>query len=265
MTVEPIFCGDMMERLIDRRQHSLMVSQPPATPTPALQALVLIAEDEAEIADILQAYLRRTGLRTVHAADGRRALDLHLSMKPDLVLLDVQMPKLDGWQVLSEIRHRGDTPVIMLTAMDQDIDKLMGLRFGADDYVVKPFNPAEVVARTQAVLRRSTGASGQSRVLRAPPFEIDLDHHEATVRVDGHRHSLSLTLTEFRLLAHLARSPKKVCTRSELLAACLPEGDALERTVDSHISKLRKKLEDLGVEGIPAGIRGVGYRLMGVE
>ncbi|MET3602345.1 two-component system response regulator AdeR [Sphaerotilus sulfidivorans] len=230
--------------------------------TAGLPALVLIAEDEPEIAEILQAYLGRAGLRAVHAADGRRALDMHLSLKPDLVLLDVQMPRLDGWKVLSEIRHRGETPVIMLTAMDQDIDKLMGLRFGADDYVVKPFNPAEVVARTQAVLRRSRGGTrGPVRVLRVPPFEIDLDQHEVSVEVGGATHGLALTLTEFRLLAHLARAPRRVCTRAELLAACLPEGDSQERTVDSHISKLRKKLEGLGVEGMPAGIRGVGYRL----
>ena len=231
-----------------------------------LQALVLIAEDEPEIAEILQAYLGRAGLRTIHAEDGRKALNMHLSLKPDLVLLDVQMPKLDGWRVLSEIRHRGDTPVIMLTAMDQDIDKLMGLRFGADDYVVKPFNAAEVVARTQAVLRRSMAdASRHMRVLRVPPFEIDLDQHEATVQVNGGTHTLALTLTEFRLLTHMARAPKKVCTRAELLAACLPEGDSLERTVDSHISKLRKKLEEMGVTGIPDGVRGVGYRLWGTE
>lgn len=231
-----------------------------------LQALVLIAEDEPEIAEILQAYLGRAGLRTVHAADGRAALNLHLSLKPDLVLLDVQMPKMDGWKVLSEIRHRGETPVIMLTAMDQDIDKLMGLRLGADDYVVKPFNPAEVVARAQAVLRRSmANPSRHIRVLRVPPFEIDLDQHEATVQVDGVTHGLTLTLTEFKLLTHLARAPKRVCTRAELLAACLPEGDSQERTVDSHISKLRKKLEDLGIQGVPVGIRGVGYRLWGTE
>lgn len=230
------------------------------------QALVLIAEDEPEIADILQAYLRRADLRTICAKDGRKALQMHLSMKPDIVLLDVKMPKPDGWQVLSEIRRRGGTPVIMLTAMDQDIDKLMGLRCGADDYVVKPFNPAEVVARTQAVLRRTMGDdSHQVRVLRVAPFEIDLDQHEACVQVEDELHSLSLTLTEFRLLTHLARSPKKVCSRAELLAACLPEGDALERTVDSHISKLRKKLEELGVKGVPVGIRGVGYRLWGTE
>lgn len=234
---------------------------PPSTPA-APAALVLIAEDEPEIAEILQAYLERAGLRTVRATDGQVALNLHLSVKPDLVLLDVQMPKVDGWKVLSEIRHRGDTPIIMLTAMDQDIDKLMGLRLGADDYVVKPFNPAEVVARAQAVLRRSmTDASHRVRVLRAPPFEIDLDQHEAILEVNGARHGLSLTLTEFKLLTHLARAPKRVFTRAELLEACLPEDDAQERTVDSHISKLRKKLEDLGVLGIPVGIRGVGYRL----
>lgn len=227
-----------------------------------LQALVLIAEDEAEIAEILTAYLARSGVRTVHAADGRRALELHRTLKPDLVLLDVQMPHIDGWQVLSEIRHRGDTPVIMLTAMDQDIDKLMGLRIGADDYVVKPFNPAEVVARTQAVLRRTSARQSNTNhsVLRVDIFEIDLDHHEATVCLEQQRHTLSLTLTEFKLLAHLAKSPRLVFSRAELLANCLPEGDSMERTVDSHISKLRKKLEDLGVSGVPSNVRGVGYK-----
>lgn len=234
---------------------------------PGVQALVLIAEDEQEIAEILSAYLARAGLRTVHAADGRQALELHLSLKPDIVLLDVQMPRVDGWKVLAQIRSRGDTPVIMLTALDQDIDKLMGLRIGADDYVVKPFNVAEVVARTQAVLRRSLsrGSRDERRVLRAEPFEIDLDHHAATVQVGQRRHSLTLTLTEFKLLTQLARAPKRVFSRAELLVNCLPESDAAERTVDSHISKLRKKLEELGVEGLPVGVRGVGYKLWSAE
>lgn len=248
-----------------------VVTMPDATQlsgaTQSPQALILIAEDEPEIADILAAYLARNGLRSVHAADGRKALELHLSLKPDLVLLDVQMPHVDGWKVLAEIRHRGDTPVIMLTALDQDIDKLMGLRIGADDYVVKPFNPAEVVARTQAVLRRSMPGSrqGDQHVLRAAPFQIDLDNHEATVQVGRQRHTLTLTLTEFKLLAQLARAPKRVFSRAELMATCLPEGDTLERTVDSHVSKLRKKLEDLGVTGIPVGVRGVGYKLWSAE
>jgi two-component system response regulator AdeR len=229
------------------------------------QTLILVVEDEREIAEILLAYLARHGMRAVHAADGRRALELHHSLKPDLVLLDVQLPQVDGWKVLAEIRHRGDTPVIMLTAMDQDVDKLTGLRIGADDYVVKPFNPAEVVARVQAVLRRAQnhGAQQGQRMLRVAPFEIDLDQHEASVLVEGQRHALSLTLTEFKLLAHLARAPRRVSSRAELMANCLPEGDTLERTVDSHISKLRKKLEDLNVHGVPVGVRGVGYRLWG--
>lgn len=226
------------------------------------EALILIAEDEPEIADILMAYLARSGLRCLHAADGRRALELHRTMKPDLVLLDVQMPHLDGWKVLSEIRHRGNTPVIMLTALDQDIDKLMGLRIGADDYVVKPFNPAEVVARTQAVLRRTAlqGDHSDQKILRVEGFEIDLEDHEVSVRIGKRRYVLVLTLTEFKLLAHMARAPRRVFTRMELLNACLPEGDTLERTVDSHISKLRKKLKDLGIDDVPYGVRGVGYK-----
>lgn len=240
---------------------------PARAQTPAFdpaQVLVLIAEDETEIAEILAAYLARSGMRTVHAADGEQALQLHHTLKPDLVLLDVQMPRLDGWQVLAEIRHQAATPVIMLTAMDQDIDKLMGLRIGADDYVVKPFNPAEVVARSQAVLRRvlASGAQEQSRVLRVAGLEIDLDQHEVIVRSDASAKKLLLTLTEFKLLVTLARAPKKVFSRMELLTSCLPEGDTLERTVDSHISKLRKKLEDAGLSGVPAVVRGVGYKLL---
>ncbi len=256
-----------METLNELEAVPMTSSPQPSGPARGPEALVLIAEDEPEIADILAAYLARSGLRCEHAADGRRALELHLSLKPDLVLLDVQMPHVDGWQVLAEIRHRGDTPVIMLTALDQDIDKLMGLRIGADDYVVKPFNPAEVVARTQAVLRRSMSGSRREdqHVLRTAPFEIDLDNHEATVQTGKQRHVLALTLTEFKLLVHLARAPRRVVSRAELMAACLPEGDALERTVDSHVSKLRKKLEDLGVNGVPVSVRGVGYRLWSAE
>lgn len=226
------------------------------------QPLVLIAEDEPEIADILSAYLHRSGLRSVHAADGRRALDMHLSLKPDLIVLDVQMPRMDGWQVLSEVRHRGTTPVIMLTALDQDIDKLMGLRIGADDYVVKPFNPAEVVARIQAVLRRARpGGQPAQRFIRLGRLQADLESHEIALQNDAGLQPLPLTLTEFKLLVHLMRAPRRVFEREELLVACLPEGEALNRTVDSHVSKLRKKLEAAGLDGVPASVRGVGYRL----
>ncbi|WP_418514907.1 response regulator [Delftia sp. PS-11] len=225
-------------------------------------SLILIAEDAPDIADILCAYLARSGFRTAHAADGAQAIALHQSLKPDLVLLDVQMPRHDGWQVLSEIRHRGDTPVIMLTALDQDMDKLVGLRMGADDYVAKPFNAAEVVARVQAVLRRAGQVrSREARPLQAGPFRVDLESREVAIQIDGAVHVPELTATEFNLLACFVRSPRRVFSRAELLLGCLPEGHTLERTVDSHISKLRKKLESLGLQGMPLGVRSLGYRL----
>lgn len=239
-----------------------MLTQPTRSSPKALpQALILIVEDEHEIAAILEAYLKRSGLRTVHAPDGYSALALHQSQKPDLILLDIQLPELDGWQVLSEIRHKSDTPTIMLTALDQDVDKLMGLRIGADDYIVKPFNPAEVVARVQAVLRRSRAQTKDTRrLIRVGDFQIDLESHDACVFINDQPITLDITLTEFKLLECLMRTPNRAFSRGELLEACLPEGDSLERTVDSHISKLRKKIEQLGIEGVPASVRGIGYR-----
>lgn len=231
----------------------------------AFSPLVLIAEDEPQIARILAGYLERDGYRTAFALDGRQALAQHLALAPDLLLLDVQMPLQDGWEVLAQVRRRGDTPVIMLTARDQDADKLAALRVGADDYIVKPFNPAEVVARVAAVLRRSRvrPAEALPQRLRWGPLEIDHESYAASVLQDGLASPLNLTLTEFRLLAHLARTPRRVCSRLELLEACLPEGNTLERTVDSHVSKLRKKLEEAGVANMPVSLRGVGYRLEG--
>jgi len=225
-----------------------------------MTALVLIAEDDDEISAILDAYLVREGFRTVQARDGRTALDLHLALKPDLVLLDITMPRIDGWEVLAELRRRGNTPTIMITALDKDIDRLQGLRIGADDYVVKPFNPIEVVARCKAVLRRS-GLATAAGILRVGDLAIDLDAYQAKVGIDAEAIRLALTLTEFRILAHMARSPMKVFTRSELLDACLPGSDALDRTVDSHVSKLRRKLEQAGAIGLLPGVRGIGYRL----
>ncbi|KQQ36305.1 two-component system response regulator [Duganella sp. Leaf126] len=235
-----------------------------APPLPATRGLILIVEDEPEIVEIVRAYLARDGFRTATAANGHEGLRQHLAHNPDLVILDVAMPELDGWEVLTELRRRGDTPVIMLTAHDQDIDKLTGLRIGADDYVVKPFNPSEVVARVRAVLRRTQAnraSADKARILECGPLRIDLDLHQAHAVIDGVALALPLTLTEFRLAAYLARTPQRVVARSELLTACLPEGDTLERTVDSHISKLRRKLEDARIVGMPFSIRGVGYRM----
>lgn len=225
-------------------------------------SLILVAEDEPEISKILTSYLERDGFRTVTASDGEVALMHHQMLKPDLILLDVQMPKRDGMAVLAEVRRRGTTPVIMATARAEDLDKLSALHVGADDYVVKPFNPMEVVARVKAVLRRTNSAMANPVVLRVGPIEVDTVCFIASVIGETKTFALDLTLTEYRLLEHMAHAPRRAFSRSELVDACLPEGDALERTVDSHISNLRRKLDAAGAEGYCVVVRGIGYRLV---
>jgi len=179
------------------------------------------------------------------------------------VVLDVKLPRRDGFEVLAALRARGSTPVIMASAMGEDLDKLSALRIGADDYVVKPFNPVEVVARAKAVLRRTQSGGAAATLLRVAGLTVDMSAYSACLQTgDGLAQALNLTLTEFRLLGFMARSPGKAFSRAELLDACLPpDGEAIERTVDSHVSKLRKKLEAAGGQGWLEGVRGVGYRL----
>lgn len=227
-------------------------------------ALVLIAEDEPQIATILQAYLDREGFRTVRAEDGRVAIDLHGSLRPDIVLLDVRLPGVDGYEVLGAIRRQSSTPVIMVTALGEDLDKLQGLRLGADDYVVKPFNPQEVVARVKAVLRRTQGQI-DAGALRVGPISVNVTAHIAAVRSPAGEVVLDLTLTEFRVLSHMMRAPTRAFTRAELIDACTPDSDALERTIDTHVSNLRRKLSAAGADGYPESIRGIGYRLAPVR
>lgn len=224
-------------------------------------ALICVVEDDPDIARILQTYLERERLRVICAADGEAALQQHRSLNPDLLLLDVNIPKKDGFAVLAEVRRRGDTPVIFATAMAEDIDRLTGLRMGADDYVVKPFNPAEVVARVKAVLRRTSGGA-RAELLRHGPIEADLSAHLARVLdPQAGPTALNLTLSEFRILVQFLNAPMRVLSRGEILDACLPDSDALERTVDSHVSNLRRKLEAAGAVGFVVNVRGVGYRL----
>ncbi|WP_434058458.1 response regulator [Coralliovum pocilloporae] len=222
-------------------------------------ALILIVEDEPDISSILEAYFQREGFRTVCAGDGEMGLQHHQMLKPDLVVLDINLPKADGFTVLGELRQRGDTPVMMVTALAEDLDKLSALRIGADDYVVKPFNPLEVVARAKAILRR--GRSTEAAVFRLGDLVVDPTAHTAFVQSDGSKAHLDLTLTEFTLLAHMIRVPSKAFSRAELLDACFPDSDALERTIDSHVSNLRRKLDKGGAEGMLTSVRGIGYRL----
>ena len=225
--------------------------------------LILVVEDDAEIADIVIAYLQRDGFRTQHSPDGQNALEMHVREEPALVILDIHMPGMNGWQVLAELRRRGNTPVLMLTANDDVSDKLSALRIGADDYVIKPFTPAEVVARVHAILRRTAlqPLPAEPGVLVSARIKIFTEEFRMVVPQTGQELIAGLTTTEFRLLAWLMRYPRRVFSRQELLENCLAEGEALERTVDSHLSKLRRKLENIGITGVPESVRGVGYRL----
>lgn len=224
---------------------------------------ILLAEDENEIAEILAAYLVKEGFSVVRAKDGREAITLFNAESPSFVILDIRMPHADGWQVLSEIRRDSDVPVMMLTALDADIDKIQALRTGANDYIVKPFNPAEVIARIHVILRRMTYHHADKNQLSFSTRHIALNvtNHVVVIKNTDTDIGSQLTSTEFKILLHLIRYPKRVFSRQEILEYCLPEGDASERTVDSHISKLRKKIEQAGLPSVPESIRGFGYRL----
>lgn len=217
---------------------------------------ILIVEDETRLAEILEAYLQREGFRTERAKDGQRALELWRAAQPDLILLDIMLPLIDGFEVARRIRSESSVPIIMLTAKDDEIDKLLGLGLGADDYVVKPYSPREVVARMKAVLRRSSGMIVENQSFKVGTIDIDLGQYTAQCNDQ----EISLTASELRLLAALAKNPGIVKNRLELLAASGEEDSfADERAVDAHIKNIRKKLGDCSEQ--LETVRGVGYRL----
>ncbi len=221
-----------------------------------MSGTILVVEDEGRLAEILEEYLRREGFRTERARDGLRALELWRAARPDLILLDIMLPEMDGREVARRIRAESTVPIIMLTALDDEVDKLVGLGLGADDYVVKPYSPREVVARVKAVLRRSGGGAVTQETYVVGDLELDMGRFEAWC--GGER--LELTTSELRLLAVLAKDPGMVRNRAELLAAV---GDPLrfadERTVDAHVKNIRRKLGEHA--GLLETVRGVGYRL----
>jgi two-component system response regulator AdeR len=225
---------------------------------------ILIIEDEPEIAEIIEMYLRRDGFRTQHAGDAQQGMEYFHQQHPALVLLDIHLPGQNGIDILQSIRRDSETPVIMLTALTDDINKLLSLRLGADDYIAKPFNPAELIARVRTVLRRTTAVAKpvESSLLQVGRLIIDHEAHVIFLADDsGGKTPLPMTLTEFRLIAFMARQPKRCFSRFDLIDACLPESDALDRVIDSHLSKLRRKLQDAGCDGLIETVRGVGYRL----
>lgn len=222
-------------------------------------ALVLIVEDDQDIARILRQYVERAGWRSVVTNDGEAGLLEFNRVNPDIVLLDVNLPKRDGFSVLEQLRAQSDTPVIVVSARIEDEDKLKGLGLGADDYVVKPFNPNEVIARIRAVLHRTRSSTPVS-VLRYANIKMDVEAGRSYVGTSADETLLNLTPSEHKILALMIQTPNKVFSRSEILGACFPESEALERTVDSHVSHLRKKLAAAGAEDVLSVMRGVGYR-----
>jgi two-component system response regulator AdeR len=218
---------------------------------------ILIVEDDADAAEVLEAYLRRENYTVRVAADGLSGLEQAERWQPDLILLDVMLPGLNGTEVLAKIRRSSDVPVIMLTAMGDTPDRIGALRYGADDYVVKPYHPGEVVARVQAVLRRSTGRIPQEEVLRWQGLEVNTGAMTVTVTDSkGLIIGVDVTPTEFALLVTMMRAPSRALSRQFLLEQCLPDSDAL----DTHIYNLRKKLESAGQSDVLLNVRGVGYR-----
>lgn len=222
---------------------------------------ILVIEDDNDAAEVLEAYLLRENYEVEIAGNGISGLERAQRWQPDLILLDIMLPGINGTEVLAAIRRQSDTPVIMVTAMADTSDRIGALRYGADDYVVKPYHPGEVVARVQAVLRRTQIKRPEEEVLRWQSLAVNIATMTVTVSGDTHSPSnIELTPTEFSLLVTLMRAPVRPFSRQYLLEQCLPESEALERVVDTHIYNLRKKLEAAGVISILLNVRGVGYR-----
>jgi DNA-binding response OmpR family regulator len=232
---------------------------------------VLIADDEVKLARLVCGYLEASGYRALQAADGRQALELFRAHHPDLVILDIMMPVMDGLDAARAMLREADVPIILLTARTEETDRVVGLELGADDYVTKPFSPRELVARVRAVLRRASRAprdapaiaAEHEGVLARGSLALDLDRRRVTVKGKPRE----LTSAQFDLLAAMAREPGRVFSREQLLARLHASGNqGYERTIDAHVKNLRRALGDSSVRPRYVGtVRGVGYRFIEEE
>ena len=222
---------------------------------------VLIIEDDRKTASLVQKYLEKEGFQTIRAYDGLQGLKLAEIHRPIFVVLDLMLPVLDGWEVCRRLRQRSDVPILMLTARGDEIDRVSGLTLGADDYVVKPFSPRELVARVKAILRRGhSEIANEAAILRHESVALDLEKRQLTVEGQP----VSLTPHEFALLKTFMSYPGKTFTRDELLDSIYPAGEAvvIDRVVDVHIGKIRQKIEkDPSNPQYILTVRGIGYRL----
>jgi len=219
---------------------------------------VLVVDDERQIAQIATDYLRHAGYEVVTAGDGAKALELARARRPDLVVLDLGLPGLDGLDVARTLRRESDVPIIILTARVEESDRLLGLELGADDYITKPFSPRELVARVKAVLRRTDTASASGDVVRVGDLTLDVPRLKVTRR----DRSIELTPTEFQLLVTLARQPGRIFTRAQLLDAVRgTEVESFERAIDTHVKNIRRKIEpDSRSPRYILTVYGMGYK-----
>jgi len=224
-----------------------------------MPSLILVVDDEPKIVRLARDYLEKNGFRVVSAADGPSALAMARRARPDLIVLDLLLPGMDGREVCRILRNESDVPIIMLTALSEESDQIVGLEIGADDYIVKPFSPRALVARVRALLRRTQGDVKTATVIRVGGLEVDDARHIATL--DGR--SLHLTPSEFDLLALLASRPGQTFTRQQLMDDLYGgAASSVDRSVDSHIKNLRRKLESASDVRYIETVYGVGYRFV---
>ncbi|WP_123713683.1 response regulator [Sinobacterium caligoides] len=219
-----------------------------------MQQHILVVEDEPKLAALLRDYLQASDFQVTIADRGDRGLELWQQLQPDLLLLDLMLPGIDGLEVCKEVRKTANTPIIMVTARVEEIDRLLGLELGADDYICKPYSPREVVARVKAVLRRG-GAEEPS-----PSSLLSLDELSYSALLQGVK--LELTAVEFQLLKHLADNPGRIYSRNQLMTGIYTDNRVVsDRTIDSHIKKLRKKIAEVYADGeLIHSVYGVGYK-----
>ena len=220
---------------------------------------ILVVDDEKDLTEVVVYNLQRAGYQTSVAQTGRQALDLIAAEPPDLVVLDLMLPEIPGTEVATRVRSNPETaqiPILMLTAKAEEVDVIVGLKVGADDYMTKPFSPKVLLARIEAILRRTAKpAAAEHKILRLGPIEINTETHR--VQVEGQ--SIRLTLTEFRILAALLAASGRVLSRATLMSRAMGPGVTVtERTIDVHVTSIRKKLH--GAAGLIRTVRGVGYR-----
>jgi two-component system alkaline phosphatase synthesis response regulator PhoP len=221
---------------------------------------ILVVDDEPKVCDLIKAYLEKDGYEVILTGDGKSAVEKARSHKPDLIVLDLNLPEMDGIEVFRTVKAISDIPVIMVTARDDEVDKIVGLQIGADDYVTKPFSPRELAARVSAVLRRYSEGPKTSTRLLTGDLLVDFDRHEVKYRDE----IVNLTSAEFKLLAVMAKNPGRVFTRLQLMDSAFGETyEGYDRTIDAHIKNLRQKLNAIGGEedNPVVTVRGIGYKL----